>query len=66
MTEAEQQQQCWIQRDLGQSGASTRTIGRTTALIAGLAAAAMPKLTPSTTAIAKPANNRIRVAAISC
>ncbi len=48
------------------SGASTRTIGLTTALTGGLTAAAMPMDTPSTTAMAKPANNRNSVAAISC
>ena len=47
-------------------GASTRTIGLTTALTGGLTAAAMPMDTPSTTAMAKPANNRNSVAAISC
>ena len=47
-------------------GASTRTIGRTTALMAGLAAAARPMLTPRITAIENPANKRNSVAAISC
>ncbi len=48
------------------SGANTRTIGRTTALTAGVAAAARPMLTPRITAIENPANRRNSVAAISC
>jgi hypothetical protein len=47
-------------------GASTRTSGFTTALIAGLTAAARPMVTPSPTAMPKPANSRTKVAAISC
>ena len=48
------------------SGANTRTIGRTTALTAGLAAAASPMPTPRTTAIENPANSRNRVIPTAC